>query len=286
MKQVAYTISGTGRISACIDNKPLTVETDHPNYRKVLEVLKSKEWNKLTGLLDLAQGLKEYGGQNIEINDGAIMYAGEPLHNSLTVRILKFMREDLPVEPLIKFLENLLKNPSSRAVNELYNFLEVGEMPITEDGCFLAFKNVRANFHDIHSGKFDNSVGQKPWMPRNLVDENKDQTCSTGLHFCSLAYLPNFSDTNGHTMIVKVNPSDVVSVPSDYANTKARANTYEVVAEYEEDWRNRSDNGFDEYLYSSNGGDWDEDSEEIYGTKPCGHKFYNKRNDKGQFIKN
>ena len=342
-KTTAYTITGTGRISAVIDSKAYTVDKDHPNYSRILDAVKNKAWDEFVKLTDLAKGLTEYITGDVQISDGAIIYAGEVLHNTLTKRILNFMRDDLPFEPLTKFLANLVQNPSKRAVDELYDFLEAGELPITEDGCFLAFKNVRADYFDIHSGTKNNAVGQKPEMPRNLVDEDKNRTCSKGLHFCSIKYLPNFSDSNGgHTMILKINPKDVVAIPADYNNTKGRACIYEVIAEYTEDWRKRAategDSGFDNALYSSDGGDYksdyrigydrgvedakddiynnpytdydsdfdekfagyedghsdttaeienesdDEvDSEEVYGTKPSGHKFYNKRNDKGQF---
>jgi len=132
-----------------------------------------------------------------------------------------------------RFLRNLEQNPSRTAVQELYDFLESGQMPITDDGCFLAYKKVRRDYTDIFTGKFDNSVGAKPEMPRNRVDDNRENTCSRGLHFCSLAYLPHFgAGTGNRVMIVKVNPADVVSIPKDYNFTKGRACTYEVVDEH------------------------------------------------------
>lgn len=362
-KTTAYTITGTGRISAVINSKAYTVDKDHPNYARLLDSVKTKAWDEFVNLVNLTHGLAEYITGDIQISDGVIIYAGEILHNTLTKRILNFMQNDLPFEPLTMFLANLLQNPSKRAVDELYDFLEAGELPITEDGCFLAFKNVRADYFDIYSGTKNNAVGQKPEMPRNLVDEDKNRTCSKGLHFCSIKYLPNFYHTaDGHTMILKINPRDVVAIPADYNNTKGRACTYEVVAEYTEDWRKRAategDSGFDNNLYNSNGGDycgadpighdcesddlneeidyWSDytigyergcedadkgvynnpyiakdsvfddaftgyedgqsdtradlgiddinvDSAEIYGTKPSGYKFYNKRNAKGRF---
>lgn len=304
MQNSAFTISGTGKVSAVIDGRAFTVETDHPNYSKIIESLKTKDWDSVIKLSDISQGIQEFVGDNVIISDGAIIYEGEVLHNTLTKRIISFMRDDLPFEPLVKFLGNLLKNPSKRAVDELYDFLEVGELPITEDGCFLAFKNVRNDYMDIHSGTKSNRIGDKPSMPRNMVDDDKNRTCSSGLHFCSISYLPHFSYQNGgHTMIVKINPADVVSIPADYNNTKGRASTYEVVAEYMDNWQerlnNQDDNGFDSQLYSSNGGlyegddcddsddsdYYEEDNEELYGFKPTGHKFYNKRNGKGQFVK-
>jgi hypothetical protein len=75
----------------------------------------------------------------------------------------------------------------------------------------------------------DNSPGRVVEMERNQVDDNKDQTCSTGLHFCGMSYLSHFSGER--TVIVKVNPADVVSIPSDYNGAKGRACRYEVVGE-------------------------------------------------------
>jgi len=218
------------------------------------------------------------------------------------------MRDGLPHEPLLNFFKNLMDNPSKRAVDELYDFLEAGELPITEDGHFLAFKNVRSNYKDIHSGTFDNSVGKVCEMPRNGVDEDKDRTCSAGLHFCSIKYLPSFTDSDGgKTMIVKINPKDVVAIPADYNNTKGRTCRYEVVAEYKDDWRSkiqREESGWDSDLYSSDGGEYEFDDEDDecsysndcdenhcfcedkgYGYKPNGHKFHNVRGNNGKFIK-
>jgi hypothetical protein len=75
----------------------------------------------------------------------------------------------------------------------------------------------------------DNSVGQVVEMERNQVDDDQNRTCSTGLHFCSQEYLNHFSGE--HTMIVKINPADVVSIPNDYNDSKGRACRYEVIGE-------------------------------------------------------
>ena len=124
-----------------------------------------------------------------------------------------------------------MTNPSKRAVDELYGFLEKNSLPITPDGHFLAYKKVRQNYFDCHTGKMDNSVGKIVEMERNEVDDNKDQTCSTGLHFCSQEYLPHFGGGDSRVVIVKINPRDVVSIPVDYNNAKGRACRYEVIGE-------------------------------------------------------
>jgi len=300
--QAAITITGSGKVCAVINGQSYTIANDHPKYKQIIESIKQKDWDAFVNLVNISKQVEQYA-DGIDIQDGALIVNGEVIHNTLTKRIVSFMGQGLPFDPMMKFLSNLMGNPSKRAVDELYDFLEAGELPITEDGCFLAFKNVRSDYKDIHSGTFDNSVGKVCEMSRNRVCDNKDQTCSSGLHFCSIAYLPSFSDSNGgKTMILKINPADVVSIPSDYNNTKGRCCRYEVVAEYKEDWRSkvdRGESGFDSDLYSSDGGDydWDDDNDDDcdsssccgngchYGVKPNGHKFHNMRDNNGKFVK-
>jgi hypothetical protein len=141
------------------------------------------------------------------------------------------LEEGFSIEPMVLFMHNLLKNPSKRSVDELYGFLEKNNLPITPDGYFLAYKKVRNDFLDIHSGTMDNSPGTVVEMERYKVDDNKDQTCSTGLHFCGMSYLSHFGSGGDRTVIVKIDPADVVSIPSDYNGAKGRACRYEVIGE-------------------------------------------------------
>ena len=315
--QAAVIITGSGKIAATINGQSYTIDTDHPKYTQALNAVRQKDWDGFINIINISKQVQSYfEGSGADVKDGSINYHGQIINNTLTKRILNFMREGLPHEPLLNLFKNLMANPSNRAVNELYDFLDIGELPITEDGHFLAFKNVRSDYKDIHSGTFDNSVGKICEMPRNGVDEDKDRTCSSGLHFCSIQYLPSFSDSNGgKTMIVKINPRDVVAIPSDYNNTKGRTCRYEVVAEYKEDWRSklkREESGWDSELYSSDGGDYEIDeldeldenenendcsysndcdenhcfcADKGYGYKPSGHKFHNVRGQDGKFVK-
>jgi len=69
-------------------------------------------------------------------------------------------------------------------------------------------------------------------MPRNLVDSDDRNTCSTGLHACSYEYLNYYiHDENDRIVLVEINPRDVVSIPIDYNNTKLRCCRYKVVME-------------------------------------------------------
>jgi hypothetical protein len=293
MNNTAYCITGTGKISIYIDGRSYTVETDHPNYKKIIEGL--RDGQDITSLINISESIEKYSDGVFNVKNGQVVVEGQVIDNTLTKRILKFMADNLPYKPLLLFLENLTKNPSKRSVQELYDFLEFGELPITDDGCFLAFKNVDGNYWSIagnpsikplkgksdEQGRIYHGIGEEIEIRRNQVDDNKDVPCSTGLHFCSVKYLPHYSATGGKTIVVKVNPKDVVSIPSDYNNTKGRACAYTVLSDYVGDipkaiQENRS--GFSGNLYSSQTG-------KAFGTKPSGHKFWNVRNEKGQFVK-
>jgi hypothetical protein len=119
--------------------------------------------------------------------------------------------------------------------------LEASELPITEDGCFLAYKRIAGDFKDIYTHTIDNSPGQVVEMRRNAVDEDKNRTCSEGLHFCSREYLPHYGAGSGDNKVVmiKINPRDVVAIPSDYNNAKGRCCKYTVAKELQLDLTTR-----------------------------------------------
>lgn len=133
---------------------------------------------------------------------------------------------------LVLFLDNLTQNPDSRVFDQLYPFMKHNDIEISEDGCLLAYKKVRGDYYDIHSGTIRNAPGDKPSMPRVMVQNDPNQTCSAGLHVCAKSYLTHFGwDNNNRVVIVKVNPKDVVSVPYDYNGAKMRVCEYEVLAD-------------------------------------------------------
>lgn len=214
-----------------INGTALTCDVSHPRWDAIKEALTDGNYSDIPNLIDIEKAVSEYVSctGDVTVEDGVVYHNGEMMHNGLTDRILQMMNEGLDIDPMVNFLEKVEENPSSRAVNELYGFLEYGKMPITSDGHFLAYKRIRENWNDVHSNSIDNSVGQIVSMPRNKVDDDSHRTCSTGLHVCSLEYLQKF--WGERVVAVKIHPKDVVSVPIDYNNTKMRVCRYEVVAE-------------------------------------------------------
>ena len=204
------------------------------------------------------------GGFIVSIHDGVgsirIGANNYPLADVIVSKILKIAEDGFDTQPLVNFISNLYKNPSKTAIDELFLFLDQSELPITEDGCFIAYKIVRNDYMDIYSGKFDNSVGKECEMARFEVDDKRDNTCSNGLHFCSKGYLPHYGQTNdSRCMLVKINPMDVVSIPSDYDNAKGRTCRYVVVGEVDNaQWREQlsSSDFTSKSVVSSDGSDY------------------------------
>ena len=210
----------------------ILTEDNHQHYTELRAALRADDIETIERLIDIPKAINTYGGGVITVVNGEVIFEGKPLHNAVTTRLLRQMDEGFNVEPMVAFLTNLMKNPSMVARNELYLWLEENQCPITEDGHFIAFKNVRDTYMDWHSNSISNAVGQKPSMPRNEVDDDRNRTCSAGLHFCSESYLQHFHAGSGtRTMVLKVNPADVVSIPSDYGNAKGRTWQYEVIGE-------------------------------------------------------
>jgi hypothetical protein len=140
------------------------------------------------------------------------------------------MEAQMPVDILTKFWRNLKANPSFNSRKMLYKFLEHNGHPLTEDGCFIAYRGVTEDFKDLHTQTFNNAVGQVVEVSRSEVDDNPNNTCSNGLHVACHDYAKGF----GPKLIeVKVNPKDVVTVPVDYNGTKMRVCKFEVMAECE-----------------------------------------------------
>jgi hypothetical protein len=224
-----------GNLTVVLNNKSYQVLPDHINYKMILEALPTATSDELLEIVDVEKAVAAFSDGLVEIKNGQVTYEGEVVHGSISKRILEFMSKGLPFQPLVTFLNNLMENPSMQSQKELYDFLEHEHLPITEDGHFLAYKAVRNDFMDKYRGVFDNHVGNVCEMTRSKVDDDRGRGCSNGLHAGALNYVAGYGslEAGDKIVIVKINPRDVVSVPSDCNFEKLRTCRYEVVGEYQ-----------------------------------------------------
>lgn len=139
-------------------------------------------------------------------------------------------------------LEPVLKDRGHSA-EDLMKFIEYGDLPIADDGCIVIYKRLKekhGTFVDVHSGNIKQNVGSYVFMKPGLVDPNRRQDCSNGLHVASLGYLSSFS--GNVTVMAKVRPEDVFAVP-EYSRTKMRVCGYHILAVLPESLRNHVNSG-------------------------------------------
>lgn len=234
MSFIPHVISSKN-VTVYVDGQQYIVPTGTPQYDLVVKAIDAGDVQGVKDAVEVRQAVVKLSQGKIELDGTTLKYDGRPLHGSLVNRILTVVKEAGNAAPLLLFLDNLMQNPSNRAVNELYGFMEACDLPITVDGHFLAYKRVRSDYTSVHDGVTKNNIGLVVSMPRNSVNDNKDETCSTGLHFCSESYLQHFG--GDRVVVLKINPRDVVSIPTDYNNAKGRACSYEVIGELDTDGR-------------------------------------------------
>lgn len=253
---IPYILSDNG-ITLIVNSEPYEVYKDDESYVPIVKAIKDDDEVAVKRLIDRKKrAVNKFARVSVdrcEVRGNSVYYDGEPLSGVLVDKILKFVEEGLPYVPLMAFLNRVMRNPSFNSRRQLYSFLEHGKMPITPDGCFLAYKGVTCDYLGCHTQSIDNSVGKSPKrLQRSQVDDNPENGCSNGYHVGSFEYGNNFGSK---TMIVKVAPEDVVSVPNDSNWQKCRVTYYEVVDEYK---RPFADEGKESYCE-----DYDDPEEEL-----------------------
>lgn len=194
-----------------------------------------KAISKLRILLDIPAYLTKLTEGLVRVTDKGVLFGDQPIHNVLSERIMDHMNRGLDIKPLAKFMNKVMSNPKADISNELFQWMEGAKLPITSEGNFLAFKKVANDYTSIHRGPHgpvSNSIGTIVRMPRENVDENREQTCSSGLHFCGFDYLGNYGfGGENKVVVVEIDPTNVCAIPTDYDYQKGRACEYLVVGE-------------------------------------------------------
>lgn len=230
-------ISVTNGITLFIDGNAVNIPVTDQRFPKVVEAYNNGDVAKIKELtappVERVKAFIAQTGGVLKLVDGEVVdTTGKAINNYVATQAVSMSKLGLNPQPLLNFLEKLRRNPSHTAQEELGKWVDKAQMPIDPDGDFYAYKKVRADYTSIHDSTFRNDLGTVVSMPRGAVDDNRDRTCSNGLHFCSKDYLPMFGSndvSNCRVVLVKINPEHVVSIPSDYGDTKGRACEYLIV---------------------------------------------------------
>lgn len=214
-----------------------TIESDDNEalYKEVFARVSAKDFD---GAIQLIKDAEKESSEGYEVLDeenhlvmfdGELFYYGVHLTSTIAKRIEKDAAEGTLDDRYIKFLVRLLRNPSAKSVEMLYDFMQANDIDILPDGRIKCFRGVTqlpdGSCVDYHSGKVPQYEGCFISMPRNFVEDNPEVACSYGLHCASAEYAKGY----GVLTEVAVDPADVVSVPYDHDLAKCRCCRFEIL---------------------------------------------------------
>ena len=233
---IPYNINAAN-LTFFINGRPYAVASDHPNFITIRDSLLdgSADPIALVDLADIPTALHKSSDGKITVTGNTVAYDGEALHNAWTDKLLSFMNQGLPFDPVLRALESLMKNPSMRARNRLPLFVEKNKLGFLSDGRIVGLKAVRNDYLDKHSGTVVNKPGVAiAPMDRRNIDDDPNTHCSHGYHVGSWDYVAGFGTGNDRYLLCAFWPENVVAVPNDMT-TKVRLTHYEILQELQRD---------------------------------------------------
>lgn len=233
----------TNNLTLFTGTEQITIPSDSPDYARAIELLSQNRSDEAFALATKYRATLKatssvlFGQYQVSVVHGMVMINGQHTEGEIVDRIIAFGERGIPQKALMSFLARLQANSSFRARIDLFSWIEQNNMPITDDGCFIAFKIVKEDYWDIYTGTtFFHKPGSVIQMNRRDVDDDANNTCSAGAHFCGEGYLPHYGTAKGSRIVtLKIAPEDVVAFPKDYNLAKGRAYKYEVIGEMTRD---------------------------------------------------
>lgn len=210
-------------LQVTLGGQPFTLDSTHPTFNRLRAALRAKKWKAVPRLVTLARNLFSASQGNVEVRNGVVFYKGTAVDSSLTQRIVDMVKGKKDINHMLRFMDDLYKNPSPEARREFFDWLRENDLPITDSGAIIAYKSVNSDLRDEYTGTIDNSPGQRILGSRKWFDTDYRTQCSTGYHVCSKQY----GLYGSRVMAVLVRPRDVLSA----VDGKMRVVNYEVLRE-------------------------------------------------------
>lgn len=230
-----------------LGGQPHQFDHTHPEYNGLCECVMAGDADEFVDLINTGTVIENWSEGNFEFRDGFLYYENEQVANQPTERIINMIKNSWDYKPMLAYLDRLYQNVSNRAVQESYNWCSHKGLPISDDGMLIGYKGVslysgedrfdklgrpltEGDHVDKYTGtSFRNNIGDECSMNRRGVSDNCEQGCAVGLHVGTYEYAENWAGTNGVVLLVKFDPADIVSVPTDCQYSKMRVSKYTVV---------------------------------------------------------
>lgn len=248
MSDIKYTViegADTKNVVAFIDGEMYQANDQNPAWADILKALEDGADNA-AALFSPAQVVSKNFQKvtdRVSLRGSQVFFDGVAQAGVLVDSILRHLQEGNDFTPLVNFMEKVANNPNEHSREQLYRWLTAtGGFSIAEDGDIVGYKGVQAEYdgslRSSHSGhaivdgveynnaRIPNNPGSVVEMPRDEVQHDPSRGCHTGLHVGTWSYARSFAPV---TLEVRVNPRDVVSVPTDCGDAKMRTCRYVVV---------------------------------------------------------
>lgn len=223
------------------DYSVVTLNANDPVFSKIESLIKEDEKENEEIIKNLANlnkcilegnfKIKQEGNKFTFSISGTSSFdvSEDVVENSNFLRLVKVAQDTGIVDEDIKAITPFLKKVAANAFldpEDLYKYLKHGDFQITEEGNILAYKNVGKDLKSLYDKTTEHHIGQYTTVA--LYDTDRSHTCSKGLHFATRGYLPHYEGPI--TIIVEIDPRDIVSIPYDYDNMKGRCRKYKTIA--------------------------------------------------------
>jgi hypothetical protein len=229
-----------------IDNQSHQFDHTHPEYEGLVECVKTGDAEAFAELLEIGTVIENWSEGNFEFKDGFLYYEDEQVASQPTDRIIQLIKNGWDKGPMLAYLDRLYQNVSNRAVMESYNWCSHKGLPITSDGCLVGYKGVgvysgenktdkmgrplsAGDLVDKWSKSIRNNIADEVSMNRRKVSDNCNEGCSAGLHVGTYEYAEGWAGSEGKVVLVRFDPADIVSVPTDCQFQKMRVSRYTVI---------------------------------------------------------
>lgn len=232
------------------DGSTQTMTSDNKNYSEVVRGLIEGDLTD-DELLDLIAPFEAIYKKLTKLSErvarkgSKLLFDGDVVNNALSKFIIDLMdseNNEAGWRAYVAFMEKLYTNPSETSREHLFHFIDANGLQVTPDGDIVLYKGTEEDGHssragygivngeEVENGKLLNSLGAVIEIPRAMVDADRSQLCSVGLHVGAYEYVRGtYRDQWPRLWTVLVNPRDVVAVPHDFKSSKIRVTRYVVV---------------------------------------------------------
>ena len=258
-----------------LHNQSYQFDHTHPEYDGLVECVKVGDESEFLKLLEIGTVIEDWSEGDFEFRGGYLYYEDEQVASQPTDRIIQLIKNGWDHKPMLAYLDRLYQNVSNRAVMESYNWCSHKGLPITPEGHLVGYKGVGVysgadkldkmgrpltdgDLVDKWSSSFRNNVADEVSMNRRRVSDNCSEGCAAGLHVGTYDYASSWAGSDGKVILVRFDPADIVSVPTDCEFQKMRVSGYTVIGiardiieeeVYDDDievWANSLDDAYEE----------------------------------------